>query len=359
MALKVLLVQPDPHASQPLLRYFKDHGFQVWYASDFSQADAFLAKSLPQIVLLDLHYPGSEWLKFLLRVQQLDSQIKIILTNKYPDLQREMVARNNGFSVFLRQPYTVQWIESALRMALEKPKDNKATPTGMSRSLPLVRIPVRFKITLPYLLLAILFAIASALILNRVLLDSIRARFYSDLQETGRQAADWMVREEDRLLSTVRLVANSEGVADALQAGNAERLRSLVLPVAVNAAEEDVALLDSQGVSVLTMRRKPGSGIADYEFTSEEPLLQQFDFVRRTLQSKVDAYGDKFAGLVLAPWGATFYVSGPVFNSSGQLVGAVLVGKSWQITPITTRPGSRWFRRSIMRATAIHWMNSF
>ncbi|HZU86788.1 MAG TPA: adenylate/guanylate cyclase domain-containing protein [Anaerolineaceae bacterium] len=327
MALKVLVVQPDPLASQPLLRYFKERGYEVWYVSDLKQAEAQLTKSLPQIIILDLHFPGNDWLAFLRQAQQSDSQIKIILTNKYPDLQREMVARNNGIGVFLRQPYTVQWIESALRVALEKPQEKK-TPAaaGLSRTLPLVRVPVRFKITLPYLFLAILFAVASALILNRVLLDSIRSRFYLELQQTGRQAADWMVQEEDRLLTTLRLVANSEGVAEAIEAGDADRLRSLVLPVAVNAGERDIAVLDSNGIAVITMRRKPDSSLADYEFASQDPFFQQLDFVQSALQAKVDQYGNKFSGLVLAPWGATFYVSGPVFNSSGKLVGVVLMG---------------------------------
>lgn len=330
MALKVLVVQPDSQASQPLLRYFKERGYEVWFAADLKQAEGLLAKSLPQIIFLDLHYPGNDWLTFLHQAQQADNQIKIVLTNKYPDLQREMLARNNGIGVFLRQPYTVQWIENALRAALEKPQEKKAQAAQASRVLPPVRVPVRFKITLPYLLLAILFAIASALILNRVLLDSIRSRFYSELQQTGRQAADWMVREEDRLLATLRLVANSEGVASALEAGDTERLRNLVLPVAVNADEKDIALLDSSGVAILTMRRKPGSERMDYEYASQDPFFQPYDFVQSALRSSVDKFGNKYAGLVLAPWGATFYVSGPIFNTSGKLVGVVLVGDPLQ-----------------------------
>ncbi len=326
MALKVLLVQPNSQASQPLMRYLKDHGYQVYFAADLAQADAFIAKTLPQIVFLDIHFPGNDWATFLRRVQQLDNQIKIIITNKFPDLQREMLARNNGITVFLRQPYTVQWIESALRQALEKPQVKKKPVPGSPRNLPQVKFPVRFKITLPYLFLAVLFAIAIGLILNHVLLDSIRTRFYDDLQQTGRQAEDWFVQEEDRLLSTLRLIANSAGVADALQNTNAEQLRNLILPVAINAGEKDIVLLDKNGVAALSMRRKVDSGVTDYEFSSGEALFQQFEFVQQTLQAGVDMFGNKYAGLVLAPWGATFYVSGPIFNTSGELVGAVLIG---------------------------------
>src|SRR5215510_4698382 len=48
---------------------------------------------------------------------------------------------------------------------------------------PKIRVPVRVKITLPYLLLALLVAMAGAYIVSRVVLDSVEERFTNQLIE--------------------------------------------------------------------------------------------------------------------------------------------------------------------------------
>ena len=53
-----------------------------------------------------------------------------------------------------------------------------------------------------YLLLALLFALASAYVITQYVLESVQDRYLNQLFESGRQASDWMVREEDRLLGT-------------------------------------------------------------------------------------------------------------------------------------------------------------
>jgi adenylate cyclase len=280
---------------------------------------------------MDLHFPGNAWLAFLRAVRQEQPQLKIILTNRHPDLQREMSAQAQGVSVFLREPFTPQWVEAALRrvdsgLSPDTRPARSETAARAEKTTPRVRMPVRMKITLPYLLLAIIIASAAAFIISQVMLDSIQERFFNQLIESGRQSSDWMVREENRMLATLRLVANTQGVAGAVQSGDAEGLRTLVLPTIVNAGEETVEFLDMQGITVLGLR--PSTRVGEYDFVRGETIFQTVGFVQVVLQGRGDEQGDKFAGVELTPFGRFFYVSGPIFDSSGVQVGVLLVGKS-------------------------------
>ncbi len=325
MSLRVLLVQSDVRAAQPLERFFKDRGDEIWIVDDIAQGMNMLAQWQPEVLLLDLHFEGSEWLGLLRQARQSVVPIKIILTNKYPDLQRELLAGEYGATVFLRQPYTQRWIEAAFQRVTI---GEEGQPVRERKALlPQVRFPVRFKITAPYLILALLFALASAFVITQVILESVQDRYLNQLIETGRQVSDWMVREEDRLLGSERLIANSQGLAKSIVEQNAEAVRTLAYPLGVNAGEEAVEIVDLQGISLLSMHHVLNGGAGDYDFSKGDPIFGQQPFVRTILLGQTDTVGDKYAGLMQAAWGNTFYVAGPVYDDGGQVVGAVLVGK--------------------------------
>ncbi len=326
MPLRVLLVQSDIHAAQPLTRFFQDRGDEIWIVNDIAQGMSLLAQWQPEVMLLDLHFPGNDWLGLLRQARQSAAPVKIILTNKYPDLQRELMAGEYGATVFLRQPYTQRWIEAAFQRVFS---NEEGQPVRLRKNqLPQVRFPVRFKITAPYLILALLFALASAFVITQVILESVQDRYLNQLIETGRQVSDWMVREEDRLLNTERLISNSQGLAKSIIEQDAEAVRRLAFPLGVTAGEEAVEIVDLQGITILSMRHKLNGGVGEYEFSRGDPIFGQQPFARNILLGQADAVGDKFAGLVQGSWGNYFYVGGPVYDESGQVVGAVLVGKS-------------------------------
>ena len=326
MSLRVLLVQSDVHAAQPLARFFQDRGDEIWVVDDISQGMNLLTQWQPEILLLDLHFTGDEWLGMLRQARQDVAGIKIILTNKYPDLQRELMAGEFGATVFLRQPFTQRWIEAAFQKVLAS-EDGK--PARLHKAqLPRVRFPVRFKITAPYLFLAFLFALASAYVITQVILESVQDRYLNQLIETGRQVSDWLVREEDRLLGTERLIANSQGLSKYIIEQDSEGVRKLVFPVGVNAGEEAIEIVDMQGITVLSMHHVLNGGVGEYEFSKGDPIFGQQPFARSILLGQSDTVGDKYAGLVQASWGNYFYIGGPVYDNSGQVTGAVLVGRS-------------------------------
>lgn len=195
-------------------------------------------------------------------------------------------------------------------------------------ALPRIRVPVRLKITLPYVLLALVLAIAVAYVVSQVVLDTIEERFTNQLIEAGKLTTDWLVQEEDRLLETLRLVAYTGEVAENLVAGDAERLRELVLPIAVNYQEDVIDILDQQGASVLSLRHRQGGKLEEYDASRGETVFSQWDFVAKVLDQQVTTGRDKYAGLARTLWGDYLYVAGPIRDDQGVPVGVVLVGKS-------------------------------
>ncbi len=189
-----------------------------------------------------------------------------------------------------------------------------------------VRFSLRYKITLPYILLAMLLAIAGAIVITRIVVDSVQGRFVNQLMDTGKLAADRVVELEDEQLATLRVVANTEGVATALRNEDTNTLRELLSPIASNTGSDVIEVLDLNGIAQLSLRHRPNGGPFDYEQSRGGDYRASWPIVQRVLAGETDPIGDKFADLVLdTPWGATFYIAGPIYDYD-EMVGVALVG---------------------------------
>jgi len=201
---------------------------------------------------------------------------------------------------------------------------------GRSRAKSAVRFSMRWKIILPYIFLALSLGVGAIVLVTRILNLSAEARFVNQLVDSGQQATDAVVRVEMDLLEVLRLIANTEGVAAATAAGDSEALRSITLPVVFNANIDYAAILGQEGISLLAMRKGPESSIGEYETLKGETFYADWDALAQSLAANPDDIGDKYVGLERVLLGeeqkALFFVAGPIRNTSGQTVGAVLVG---------------------------------
>ena len=327
MASQILILQSDLEDARILADYFKAEGHEVWETSDAHEARTLLKKHHPPLAFIDLHLPGNEWIEVLSCVLQDSPVTRVVITNKQPDVRREMLAKEQGFEIFLRQPFTPQWVDAAIKKLEAAPPPYVPT-AAVQEPLPRVRLPIRLKITFPFALLAILFAIAAAYLGSRFIVESIRERFTIQLFDAAKLSADAMVQEENRILENLRVLANTEGVAASIQAGNAERLRQIALPIAINYQKEAVEVLDLQGVSVLSLHHRVGAPPEEYSSAQGDTTLAELAFIQKILQKQSDEGRDKYASVVHAPWGNYFYIAGPVFDAQGELSGVVVVGTS-------------------------------
>jgi HAMP domain-containing protein len=192
-----------------------------------------------------------------------------------------------------------------------------------------VRFPIRLKIIVPYLVLAILLAIGASLLISRIVFDTLEERYRNQLIETGKISSEWMVREENRILETINLIANTTGIAEVIQSGDAEQMRELTFGIVVDKREQAVEILDAQGSLLLSMHHRSGGNIEEYDFASAgDQFYATWDFVQKILQNQNDGFGNKYAGLIQADNTHYFYIAGPIFDSQRRLAGVVLVGKT-------------------------------
>ncbi len=323
----VLILQSDLESAQAFSAFFHKRGDEFCATTNISEAKKYLIENQTWLAIVDFHLPGTEWLDFIKIIRKDYPDTEVILTNKYPDLHKEFQAKEQGVNVFLRAPFTDPWIERALQKLVEGEEAEGETVTG-KQPIPAVRIPIRMKITLPYILLAILFTLTGAYLVSRYVVDSIHERFVNQLIDAGRLSSDWMVQEENRLLKTLRQLTYTEGMPEAIINQDATTLRNLILPLMTNQNEEAVEILDQQGMIMLSLRRDPGQALESYQASQGGADFAQIPFVQAIRTGQIDQGRDKYAGLVNRTEKPDFYIGGPVMDSSGHQVGAILVGKS-------------------------------
>jgi adenylate cyclase len=195
---------------------------------------------------------------------------------------------------------------------------------------PRVRFSLRWKITLPFMLLALMLGLGASYLVSGYLASSAQERFLRQLSDSGQQALDGVVRTEAELLALERLVANTDGVFEAVQAEDAEDLRSRILPLVVSSGGDLVVVVNAEGVSLVTVRQRPGGLEGEYETLRGEAYYADWEAVNALLNGTGE--GEKRAGLEMLALGEdgrtdVFLIGGPITTTTGRVLGAVLVGR--------------------------------
>jgi putative nucleotidyltransferase with HDIG domain len=192
-----------------------------------------------------------------------------------------------------------------------------------------VRIPIRIKITVPYLILSIILAVAAAYIITQMVVENVEERFNKQLYEAGKISSELSVSYESQLLETERLLANVEGLATTIQSNDPNMLRSLALGIIANDQQDAAEFLDWRGNHILSIHHRPGGNPEDYDVsTGGQTVFTNLEIVQKVLAQKNDTRGDKFADLIETDLGRVLYVSGPIHDSQGNFAGVVMVGRS-------------------------------
>ncbi len=182
--------------------------------------------------------------------------------------------------------------------------------------------------TLPYLLLILILAFGGGFLVSNRLVRDARVQFDASLEQAARIGADLIVREENRMLENLRLLANTTEVWEGIQLGDAEALRELVFPQVLNSNQDLVAILGLDGSSLLTLQRRAGSGAVSYQATRGSTQFGNLFFVRRILTEQQDSLGDKFAEIASVDGETILLIAGPVRDKQDELVGVIVIGRS-------------------------------
>lgn len=122
---------------------------------------------------------------------------------------------------------------------------------------------IRYKVILPYLLLTLFVAVTGAYVVTRLVANSLEERLTNQLFESGRVVSNQMARQEVRHVEAARLITFTDGLGEALQAGDGREITSLVEPVAGGLRVESVMIFDAQGRERLHLLRQSNGEIQD------------------------------------------------------------------------------------------------
>jgi len=142
--------------------------------------------------------------------------------------------------------------DEAAEQALDMSTQAAITLPAGNRLMDLIS-SLRIKLVVPYVFLTLITAMIGTFVVTRLVTSSVRERFANQLLEAGRVASDGFVRRERTHLETLRLMAFTQGVPEALAAGDAGQLQQLLYPLVVNANAHFLTAVDAQGKEIISL----------------------------------------------------------------------------------------------------------
>jgi signal transduction histidine kinase/HAMP domain-containing protein len=176
------------------------------------------------------------------------------------------------------------------------------------------------KIVLPYLLLALCLAIAMIFVAVRLTTGALQDRMDNRLIESGQVTSDGLVAVEDQQIEQLRAMAFTEGVAEALSAGDRARLVALLRPHWANAGLATLIAFDSGGRALLSWQRAADARADTPPKETPHDDLPSWWIVQQVANERSDAFGDKFSIFR----DDRLYTATPV-RRDGRLVGGLMV----------------------------------
>src|SRR5213592_1238210 len=216
---------------------------------------------------------------------------------------------------------------------------NRAAPTSWSSSTRRTRSPpragavlakrltmptlrIRTQIILPFLLLMLILGIIGTFLTTSLVATSLERRIADQLVHAEDAALDAAVKLQGRQVAAIRLVANTQGVDQAVRAGDAAALRELIVPLEVNNRLGTVMIFDARGRTILEISQPDETNPSGLVFRSGTDLSGE-PIVKPVLVGEYDSLGDKFIGYRGSP-ASSLAAAGPVVLGD-RVVGGVLV----------------------------------
>ncbi len=182
---------------------------------------------------------------------------------------------------------------------------------------------LRTKLVAPYAILTLIIAMLGVYVITRLVSSSYEERFDNQLVEANVVAADGIVRLERKQLSVARLLANMQGIPEAIEMQDRDLLIPLFNGVALNDQIETLGALDTHGRAVLVLYHDLDTG--DVETFSGDDF-SVYEPVQSVMNGIVDNRGDKYVGIADSQWGPIFITTAPILGENGDLLGILLVG---------------------------------
>ena len=183
-------------------------------------------------------------------------------------------------------------------------------------------LKIRTQIILPFLLLMLILGVIGSYLTTSLVATSLENRIADQLVHSEDAALDAAVKLQGRQVAAIRLIVNTEGVDQAVRAGDAAALRRLIVPLEVNNRLGTVMVFDPRGKTILEISQPDATNPSGLVFGSGTDLSSE-PVVQPVLRGDYDSLGDKYIGYIGTPPTA-LAAAGPVLLGD-RVVGGVLL----------------------------------
>jgi Double sensory domain of two-component sensor kinase len=184
---------------------------------------------------------------------------------------------------------------------------------------------LRWKIILPYAVLALILGCAATYLATGLVTSSLRERFDNQLVESARVSADALARQERKHLETVRAITYTEGIPEAIASRDGARVGTLIEGNAANNEVQYLQVLDAAGQRVKAIYLADPEAVR-YQDIADADTPATWAPVQEAIAS-APAGGGKATALVETSDGPVLYTAG-VVESANNVIGVVLTGTS-------------------------------
>jgi DNA-binding response OmpR family regulator len=115
--MKILLVEDEPDVAVPIALALNNLGHETAVAISSLKAIESLDVQAPDLVITDLNLPDGNGFEVTRSVRQRLPLTPVIITTAYDEL--EEASREAGAAVYLRKPFTIAALMSAIDAALK------------------------------------------------------------------------------------------------------------------------------------------------------------------------------------------------------------------------------------------------
>ncbi len=184
---------------------------------------------------------------------------------------------------------------------------------------------IRTRITLPYLIAIAITSAIGVFIVTQLVAGSVQERFNNQLLDSAQAATNTVTDVERQQLATLRSMAFTQGIADAIVAGDVAEIEQLLRPIAVNEQVDDVIVFDHKGQALYQLQRIELPDGVEFR-RANPPELSEREGVRRITDEETDVLGDKFVDIIETDSQVLLYLNAPVINAEKALVGGISIG---------------------------------
>lgn len=215
-------------------------------------------------------------------------------------------------------------VEAPAPAVRPRAQPRRASPVWRAgdRVIGLVSGRIRYKILTPLIVILLILSLLAIYVVTQLVTQSLDEQFMNKLLDRGRAAKETVLTIERENLQSLRLMTNTLGVPEAIDARDPLALQNLLLPLQANAKIDLVDVIAADGTPVFMLRSDEVNNTLGPVI---DPQIGASALAGKVLTGQTDALGDKYSDLVTLSWGKAIYTAASV-QLNGQIAGVILVG---------------------------------